>query len=143
MMINTAAALQTQVEPSVGGPTKGKTFSPLSKDRLEFFRQKLLEMSQDKIELATHLKEALRENGDHVFGTHQEWGTDTQSTNITAIQQDLCNKGSKEIEASLIRIQNGIYGKCKMCKGNIEEGRLEAIPTTEICGDCSGAKRRV
>jgi|GEM_PF-661607 RNA polymerase-binding transcription factor DksA len=143
MMINTAAAVQTLVVPSAEGTTKEKVFVPLSKTKLEIFRQQLLKISEDKIEVAIHLKETLKESNNHVFGNHQEWGTDTQSTSVIAIQQDLCDKDSKEIETALIRIQSGVYGKCKTCKGNIEEGRLEALPTTEICGDCSGAKRRV
>jgi RNA polymerase-binding transcription factor DksA len=142
MMINTAAAVPTPVIPPAGESTKEKIFVPLSKNRLDMFKLQLVEISREKIEVANHLKETLQENGNHVFGNHQEWGTDTQSTSVIAIQQDLCDKDSKDIEAALIRIQNGTYGKCKTCKGNIEEGRLEALPTTEICGDCSGAKRR-
>lgn len=143
MMIQTTAAVQTPVEPPAEGLTKEKKFVPLSKNRLKYFRSQLLEISKEKIEVAVHLKETLQGSNEHVFGNHQEWGTDTQSTSVIAIQQDRCDKDSKEIEAALIRIQNESYGRCKTCRGNIEEGRLEALPTTEICGDCSGAKRRV
>ena len=140
MMSKTAVA--TPVVSSAEGPTE-KIFIPLSKDRLERFKDQLLEISQQKIEVAVHLKETLQGSNEHVFGTHQEWGTDTQLTSVTAIQQDHCDRGSMEVNAALIRIQSKSYGRCKTCKGNIEEGRLEALPTTEICGDCSGAKKRI
>lgn len=142
MMSKTAAATPTPVGPSAGGPTE-KTFFPLSKNKLGIFKQQLLEISQEKLEVAIHLKETLEESNNHVFGNHQEWGTDTQSTDVAAIQQDRCDKHTKEIDAALTRIQNESYGRCKTCKGNIEEGRLEALPTTEICGDCSGAKKKI
>jgi RNA polymerase-binding transcription factor DksA len=140
--MGTATAIKTLIASPAEDSITKKIFVPLSRAKLEIFKQQLLKISEDKIEVAIHLKETLKEGNNHVFGNHQEWGTDTQSASVTAIQQDLCDRDSKEIEAALVRIQNGVYGKCKTCKNNIEEGRLEALPTTEICGDCSGAKRK-
>lgn len=38
-----------------------------------------------------------------------------------------------EIKAALGRIENGSYGKCKVCGKEIEEKRLEANPAAETC----------
>lgn len=38
-----------------------------------------------------------------------------------------------EIKTALDRIENGNYGKCKVCGKEIEEKRLEANPAAETC----------
>ncbi len=41
-----------------------------------------------------------------------------------------------QLEASLKRIQDGIFGKCRSCEKEIPRERLEAVPTTTICVPC-------
>ena len=42
----------------------------------------------------------------------------------------------KEIESSLISINDGTYGTCSTCGGKIDEDRLEAIPYSFECIEC-------
>jgi DnaK suppressor protein len=42
----------------------------------------------------------------------------------------------KKIEEALLRMQEGTYGICKECSGQISLRRLEARPTAELCIDC-------
>ncbi len=42
----------------------------------------------------------------------------------------------KKIDDALASIDNGTYGKCKMCGNNIVEDRLEFIPYAQFCVDC-------
>ena len=42
-----------------------------------------------------------------------------------------------EIDAALRRIEEGTYGRCENCGREIGEERLEAIPYTRLCIDCS------
>jgi RNA polymerase-binding protein DksA len=44
-----------------------------------------------------------------------------------------------EIDAALKRIDEGTYGTCTNCSGEIPVGRLEAYPWASLCIDC---KRR-
>lgn len=37
------------------------------------------------------------------------------------------------IREALSRIEKGMYGKCEICKGKIEEARLEADPSATTC----------
>jgi len=39
----------------------------------------------------------------------------------------------KEINAALKRVEDGTYGKCKVCGKEIEDARLIAILSTETC----------
>lgn len=119
----------------------GSTFRPLSPARLERFRTQILGIARDQAEQTAHIKETLSESGGHAFGVHQDWGTDTQTKNVAAIQQNIYNKSCLETEKALARINDGTYGKCLKCHNRIEMARLEAIPTTELCCGCSGAKK--
>lgn len=42
----------------------------------------------------------------------------------------------KKINSALKAIDAGTYGKCKSCKKEIEEGRLESMPYADICVSC-------
>ena len=52
----------------------------------------------------------------------------------------LDEEGKKEllqIDAALQRIEDGKYDECSTCGANINQKRLEAIPYTTYCIDCS------
>lgn len=121
--------------------TATKKFHPLSPAKLEKFRNRILEMAADQAEQAKQIQGVLSAEDSHVFGAHQEWGTDTQTKSVAAIQQDRCHKNGVEIERALERIRRGVYGKCAGCQQAIELVRLEALPITELCCACSGAKK--
>ena len=41
------------------------------------------------------------------------------------------------IEDALQRIEDGSYGKCELCEGNINVERLDALPYTRMCIECA------
>lgn len=41
------------------------------------------------------------------------------------------------IRAALQRIEDGEYGVCARCGGDIAEARLSAVPTAVMCADCA------
>ncbi|MDQ3646217.1 MAG: TraR/DksA family transcriptional regulator [Actinomycetota bacterium] len=43
------------------------------------------------------------------------------------------------VEAALIRIAEGSYGKCERCGGEIPIERLDALPTASLCVTCKQA----
>lgn len=47
-----------------------------------------------------------------------------------------------EIDAALVRLEDGSYGTCERCGRPIEEARLEARPVARTCIECAGAGRR-
>ena len=47
-----------------------------------------------------------------------------------------------EIDAALARLDEGTYGACSSCRREIAPERLEALPWTPLCIDCSRANRR-
>jgi RNA polymerase-binding protein DksA len=46
------------------------------------------------------------------------------------------------IDAALARLDAGTYGACTSCKRPIPTDRLEALPWTALCIDCSRTTRR-
>jgi RNA polymerase-binding transcription factor DksA len=41
------------------------------------------------------------------------------------------------IDAALARIEDGTYGECMKCGGDISEERLKALPATPFCKTCA------
>lgn len=48
----------------------------------------------------------------------------------------------KKIEEALLRIQEGTYGLCNSCGGEIGLKRLEVRPTAELCIECKEAEEK-
>lgn len=44
----------------------------------------------------------------------------------------------REALAAIDRIDQGTFGKCERCGGQIPKGRLEAIPYVRTCVKCAG-----
>ena len=47
----------------------------------------------------------------------------------------------REVEGALERIENGSYGKCRVCGREIAPERLEAVPWTTLCIDDARKQR--
>lgn len=43
----------------------------------------------------------------------------------------------EEIDAALVRIEEGVYGFCERCESSIGRGRLDARPTARTCIRCA------
>jgi DnaK suppressor protein len=46
-----------------------------------------------------------------------------------------------KIEEAVVRIDEGTYGSCDECGTAIPVTRLEALPYTKLCVDCSASRR--
>ena len=57
-------------------------------------------------------------------------------TKIVVLGEQL-KKTNNNIKAALLKIKNGIYGKCEKCGKQIEVGRLLAMPAAAYCLSCS------
>ena len=48
----------------------------------------------------------------------------------------------EQIEAALVRIEEGTYGVCEACEGKIPKMRLNALPFTAYCVKCADKIQR-
>ena len=46
-----------------------------------------------------------------------------------------------DIDAALDKIEQGNYGECESCGGEIPEARLEAMPAARLCISCASKRR--
>jgi DnaK suppressor protein len=46
----------------------------------------------------------------------------------------------EQIDAALLRIADGSFGRCTRCGGTIAEERLSALPYTPVCTSCARAE---
>jgi DnaK suppressor protein len=58
--------------------------------------------------------------------------------NIRLLQTDA--KLLRAIDAAIARIDNGQFGICTMCEGEISAARLSAVPWTSVCIACKEKK---
>jgi DnaK suppressor protein len=55
---------------------------------------------------------------------------------VDAIAGNL-NENLAEIEAALVKIEDGTYGQCEDCGETIAPARLEAMPSARFCITCA------
>lgn len=73
---------------------------------------------------------------------------DTEGTTIAVERQMVASLGREAeeklalIDNALARINDGTYGRCLSCGGEISEGRLEARPAADLCITCAAAAER-
>lgn len=58
--------------------------------------------------------------------------------NISELQSN--TEEIRAIDAALERIEQGVYGRCLDCGGDIPLARLEAYPTAERCVECQARR---
>ncbi len=47
-----------------------------------------------------------------------------------------------DVDAALVRMEEGTYGRCANCDTPIERDRLEALPYATLCMDCKRGEER-
>lgn len=103
--------------------------------------KKLREEKTDAEETATELfngdmRESLGELS--VLDNHPaDIGTEVYQRSRDVAQYDRLKHRVKAIDSALERFANGEYGKCEHCGGDIPVERLEALPYTTVCMECS------
>ncbi|MFL0269595.1 TraR/DksA C4-type zinc finger protein [Candidatus Clostridium radicumherbarum] len=119
----------------------------MNKDRLNFFRNRLLKEREDVLEFLKQME------GNETFNSDEEFSSELSELSIydnhpsdvaTELYDAEKGRALKEHEISLIgkiedslrNVENGTYGKCKMCGREISEERLEFIPYAEFCVSC-------
>lgn len=48
----------------------------------------------------------------------------------------------ESVQAALVRIEKGTYGRCESCGKDIAPERLEAIPAARLCISCKSKNKR-
>ena len=110
----------------------------MDKQKLDYFRNLLLEQRRQAVEDLRADAATAREDADDVIDIGELSGLDLNRS--TAL--DLAGRESdliREIDEALQRIEDGNYGQCRRCGKPISEERLKAIPTARYDAECQAA----
>ena len=124
-----------KAKPAVKSPAPGFTSKELEeiKLKLDEMRQNLSKNVEDK----KNLDMLEPEVGDSI-----DQATQSLDKEILFELSDNERKTLDSIDAALRKMDNGAYGLCEHCKGNIEKKRLKALPAARYCLPCqSGAEK--
>lgn len=112
----------------------------LSTKQIERFRKRL-EKRRDELRqtLAQEMGDSESKNFSSMTGTVRDPGDESlavQMSDFTITQSEKHMAELREVEAALQRIDDGVYGECMDCGGDIPLERLQAWPTATRCTDC-------
>jgi len=114
----------------------------MSPEKLQEFKELLLRKREETKKERDRYKELVQslndEEEDFAKNAYKftEFGTDTMNREQAFLFLARFDKYLGQIDAALERIENGTYGICRVCGQEIEEARLKAVPTTNICVHC-------
>lgn len=94
-------------------------------------------------ELQTQLLGKMRDARANGAGGKQSWVCDDIEKSGIGIQDDIdlsliqmASENLNKIKVALVRLEQGQYGNCTECGGEIAEKRLRALPFAVRCKDC-------
>lgn len=110
-------------------------------------RQRLAQLRRDLERRRALLLEEIRtvqsDSGDHpyaeVAGSVPDTGDEAVADLLMDVDHAMVDRDVQEvrdIEAALRRMNDGDYGRCIGCGGDIEPARLDAYPTAKRCQPC-------
>lgn len=119
----------------------------MKKELLEKIKKELI---KEKERLKKELKEFAQESKyvkDDYETKHVDLGTKEDEnaaevlafSDLLSLERDLETR-LLEVNKALEKIEKGIYGICEKCKKEIEEKRLEAFPSANLCLKCKKGK---
>jgi len=111
------------------------------KDQLDLDRfRRVLEAERERLRHAAqavhHERSLLEETGDLAIGSSDHIADSATETYLRELDEGLEETAEhvlSEIDAALVRIENGTFGRCSACGGPIGEERLDAVPYATLC----------
>lgn len=87
--------------------------------------------------LTFHLTEILEELERNDLGDSERESTGVaQRDSFPTVLKEFLQRSRDEITSALVRIQQGTYGNCVRCGGEIDQRRLAVVPWSKFCRVC-------
>jgi DnaK suppressor protein len=102
----------------------------------------LKHLEADIAELAKNERDSLSEaSGENAYRDHMaDQGSATFEREMDMTFEENERVALDEVRAALARFEDGTYGTCARCSADIPVGRLEAVPTANLCITCKEAE---
>ncbi len=108
----------------------------MEKEKLEYFKKRLLKMREDILNKAKKLKEDSYTLGTDGIQDMADAASNSYNADILMSISDNDLTLLKDIDNSLDKLARGAYGVCEECEEPISEKRLEANPVARYCISC-------
>ena len=108
----------------------------MRKREREKFRNLLLQLRKD---ITREIQQDIHEGREGEAGDGRDTydiASDERDREINLLLSDRERKKLQQVDSALQRVDNGEYGECEECGGEIAPGRLEAMPFTRLCVTC-------
>jgi DnaK suppressor protein len=117
----------------------------MNRNELDQYRQRLLTLGRRmRGDLMGIERDALRQTGGEAAGNLSnapfhtaDLGTDTFEQEMSVSLAENVGMLIGQVSAAIDRIDDGTYGQCERCGGEIHAERLQAIPYTPYCVQCA------
>ncbi len=118
--------------------------SKLSKQKIANYKKILLENKDRVLSDVQHLEnDSLRNSQRDSAGDITGWATHMADAGTDAAERETNlelaaseQKIVEKINHALKRLEEGLYGSCELCNGEISEERLNAIADSTVCMKC-------
>jgi len=107
---------------------------------LKFFRQLLDERKREILTEAGRAVGSMNNKPEEPFPDPTDRATLESDRNFLLRLRDRERKLLTKIDEAFARIENGSYGRCEECDGEIGIERLKARPVTTLCIACKSAQ---
>lgn len=122
----------------------------MEKSELEYFRNLILKKKQDLLAELGYLESSSMsvtskdQTGDlSSYSFHMaDQGSDTMEREIAFTLASREGRYLHHLNEALERIENGVYGRCRTCGGDISRPRLEAVPHATQCIKCKNSEEK-
>lgn len=122
----------------------------MDKENLDFFRRliqdKLAQLLQDFQEQGRSSREDAEQTSSEdrsAYSLHMaDRGTDAMEREKNLLFAQRTDDYIEYLQEALGRIDDGTYGVCRVCGGDIGRARLEAVPTATQCISCKSKQDR-
>ncbi len=119
-----------------------KTVKTLTENPIDIkeIKKKLIEMKENilaNLKSYTLNEQNIRDVGDEIDDV-----TQTMEKEIIFDLSENEKNILKDVEVALKKIENKTFGKCELCKNDIEPKRLNALPYTRYCLKCQTKQDR-
>ncbi len=122
----------------------------MDKQEMEYFKNLILKKKQDLLAELGYLEAASMsvtskdQTGDlSSYSFHMaDQGSDTMEREMAFTLASREGRYLHHLNEALERIENGTYGKCRSCGGDIGKNRLEAVPHATQCIKCKNYEEK-
>jgi DnaK suppressor protein len=108
----------------------------MDKKKAESFKKRLVTTQEELLRLVTKSERDGREADEEATQDIADKAANSYTKEFLFHQSDENRRLLQMVEEALRRLENGTYGLCVSCQGEVQGKRLEAVPWARHCIEC-------